>query len=267
MTFPGSQHLTLVVTAHHRRFLTEALVSVAAQSTTDFAVVCCADSTGEPGVRELFEAFAPLLAPRPVEVLSVAGGTAGAVRNAGFAASSTPWVAYLDGDDLLRPDALARMLQAVELHPDAGLLSSGMARIHADGTVQTLLDSLIYRPPRWLYDTDPELVGHATFFNQLLVIRRELWESHPFDETTNGEDIDFMLHQLLRSPFRKVPQALYYHRDLPGSFSKRMYPSADLCTRRYREGYYAGLLAAASDPKGFGNLDHSIQNPRLGGSS
>lgn len=256
-----SPRLTLVVTAHHGRFLTEALISIAAQINTGFVVVCCADTTGEPQVAQIFEQCAPFLHPNPVQILAVPAGTAGAIRNAGFAAADTPWVAYLDGDDLLRPDALARMLEAADAHPEAGLLSSGMARIHAEGTVEELPSSLTYRPPRWLYDTDPDQVGHATFFNQLLMMRRELWAAHPFDATTNGEDIDFMLHQLLRAPFRKVPHALYYYRDLPGSFSKRTYPGGDLCTRRYQDGYYARLFATAFDPALAGNFSDAPVPP------
>lgn len=249
-----SSRLTLVVTAHHTRFLTEALVSVAAQTSTGFRVICCADTTGESQVAETFEQWVPLLHPSPVELLAVAAGTAGAIRNAGFAAARTPWVAYLDGDDLLRPDALERMLEAADAHAEAGLLSSGMARIHVEGAVEHLPASLTYQPPRWLYETDPDLVGHATFFNQLLMMRRELWAAHPFDASTNGEDIDFMLHQLLCAPFRKVAHALYYYRDVPGSFSKRSYPGGDLCTRRYRNGYYARLFATAFDPALAGNF-------------
>jgi glycosyltransferase involved in cell wall biosynthesis len=85
--------LTLVVTAHHTRYLTEALTSVAAQTTEDFDLVCCADSSAGPEVPRIFEEYAPFIRCRGRHVLSVKGGTAGRVRNAGFAAARTGWVA------------------------------------------------------------------------------------------------------------------------------------------------------------------------------
>ncbi|WP_165984061.1 glycosyltransferase [Streptomyces sp. YIM 98790] len=241
MTASPAPLLTVVVTAHHTRYLTEAMTSVAAQTSTGFDLVCCTDTTGSPGVTALYDGLLPHVRCREARVLEVEGGTAGRVRNAGFAAARTPWIAYLDGDDLLHPDALARLVHTVR-HAEADIVSTGMTRITADGRPEPWPQSLTYRPPRWIYRTDPDSVGHPTFFNQLLAIRRELWEAHPFDETTNGEDIDFMLHQLLAGRFHKLPEALYGYRDTAGSFSKQEFPQGDLCTNRYREGYYADLF-------------------------
>ncbi|MBI1759296.1 MAG: glycosyltransferase [Actinobacteria bacterium] len=243
MSTDGEPSLTLVVTAHHTRFLTEAMTSVAAQTSRAFDLVCCADSMGGPGVANELRRFLPYLPSRHTRVLAVAGGSAGRVRNAGFAAARTPWIAYLDGDDLLRPDAIDRLVQVIETG-DADIVSTGMSRILADGRSLPLAPSLTYRPPRWIYATDPDTVGHPTFFNQLLAIRRDLWAAYPFVEDTNGEDIDFMLHQLLAGRFRKLPEPLYAYRDTAHSFSKQEFPGGDLCTRRYRRGYYADLFAA-----------------------
>ena len=245
--------LTLVVTAHHPCYLIEALTSVAAQSTADFDIVCCADSTASADVLRLFEEYLPYIRCRSVRVLSVKGGTAGRVRNAGFAAARTGWVAYLDGDDVLRPDAVEVVLNAVG-DADADILSTGMTRIGQDGKPERWPASETYRPPRWIYWIDPDTVGHPTFFNQFLAIRRELWAAHPFHEATNGEDIDFMLHQMLSGKFRKLAVPAYGYRDTPGSFSKREYEGGDICTIRYRSGYYQRLFERCYVPSLAGNF-------------
>lgn len=233
--------LTLVVTAHRTRHLREALVSVARQTTEDFDLVCCADTTSGQPVAELFGKLAPTIQCRSIRIVEVYGGTAGRVRNAGFAASRTGWVSYLDGDDVLDANAVAQVLAATDAgHAD--ILSTGMARIDQLGRRSVLAASLTYLPPRWMYHTDPEVVGHATFFNQFLAIRTELWEEYGFYEETNGEDIDFMLHHLLNGRFRKIPEPLYGYRDTPDSFSKQEFPGGDLCARRYRSGYYRTLF-------------------------
>jgi glycosyltransferase involved in cell wall biosynthesis len=235
---------TLVVTAHRRPFLAEALRSVCAQTDQGFDLVCCADVGNGPEALHGFRELWGLLACRRKRLLEVHGnGTAGRVRNAGFAAAQTEWVAYLDGDDYLRPDAVAQMRSAILAgRGRVRAYSSGLVRVHDDGREEPWPASLEYRPPLWIYETDPDTVGHPTFFNQLQAIRRRDWEDYPYDETTNGEDIDFMLHHLLAGRFAKVPEYLYYLRDTPGSFSKRAFEGGDLCSRRYRAGYYANLL-------------------------
>ena len=237
----ASNDVTLVVTAHRLKFLREAMASVGSQTTSEFHLVCCADRTGEDGVAELFCESVTHMAIASTMILEVDGGTAGAVRNAGFAASRTAWTCYLDGDDLLRPEALAVMRSAIDSEA-ADIYCSGMFRLSTKGVMSISERSLTYFPPLWIYWRDAESVGHETYFNQFQAIRTEMWWSQPFDETTNGEDIDFMLHQLLRGKFLKVPELLYIYRDNPGSFSKQQFSSGDVCTQRYASGYYARML-------------------------
>jgi len=224
------------------------MTSVAAQTCAEFDLVCCVDVTGSPGVVDIYRDILPYVRCRKAQVVEIAGGTAGRVRNVGFATALTPWVTYLDGDDLLSPAAIARLVQAIE-HQDADIISTGMTRITASGQPEPWPESLTYRPPRWIYHIDPDTVNYPTFFNQLLAIRRELWAAHPFDETTNGEDIDFMLHQLLAGRFHKLPEALYGYRDIPDSFSKQEIADGDVCTNRYREGYYTRLFEQRYRPE------------------
>lgn len=252
--------VTLVVTANHMRYLTESLISVAAQTTRDFELVCCADRTADSGVMGLFEQYAPYARCRSTRLLTADGGTAGRVRNAGFAAARTEWVAYLDGDDVLRPDALALVLAAIE-ETNADMICTGMTRISEDGTPQRWRESETYRPPKWIYQTDPDSVGHPTFFNQFLAIRRELWSDYHFDETTNGEDIDFMLHQLLAGKFRKIAEPAYGYRDTSGSFSKCNFKGGDICTARYRSGYYRDLFDRRYTLAVAGNFDDEAGPP------
>lgn len=251
--------LTLIVTAHRVEHLRESMMSVTAQTTDQFELVCCADKTGEDGVVAVFAELSPPVRCHAVRVLSVPGGTAGRVRNAAFSASRTPWVAYLDGDDVLRPDALERLLCVIQ-RGDADIISAGMWRISQDGRPCPIPASLTYRPPLWIYQIDPEAVGHPTYFNQLLAIRRDLWLSYPFYEETNGEDIDFMLHQLLIGRFQKLPLALYGYRDVAESFSKHEFPEADLCTLRYQAGYYSRLFADRYLPQFENNFSNEV-NP------
>lgn len=245
--------LTLVVTAHRTEHLDEALASVAQQSTDAFDLVCCADVSSHEPVALRFSQLAPAITCQSTRIVEVEGGTAGKVRNAGFAAARTEWVSYLDGDDVLHSEAVARVLEAIE-DQDADVLSTGMTRIDRQGRSAVLRGSLRYLPPRWIYTVDPDTVGHATFFNQFQAIRLSHWEKYHYYEETNGEDIDFMLHQLLMGRFRKIPEPLYGYRDTPGSFSKHEFRDGDLCTQRYRERYYADLYDCLYSSRIAGNF-------------
>jgi glycosyltransferase involved in cell wall biosynthesis len=250
--------LTLIVTAHRPPFLAEALYSVATQTTQNFDLICCADVRHGDEVLRCFVEHWPSLSSRTKRLLPISGnGTAGYVRNRGFAAATTEWVAYLDGDDFLRADAIEVLLKAIDDDPrEVRVFSTGMVRIHDDGREEPCPNSLTYLPPLWIYEIDPDTVEHVTYFNQLQAIRRCHWEEYPYDETTNGEDIDFMLHQLLLGRFMKIPEYLYYFRDTPGSFSKSAFVGGDICTQRYRQGYYATLLQRYLKPALLSNFRH-----------
>lgn len=253
--------MTLVVTAHRERYLDEALASVDAQRTDAFALILVADSTGERAAHAQLEHFAAGWDRSPVSVLSHSGGSAGPVRNAGIAAARTDWVAYLDGDDVLHPDAMATVDRAADTG-GADLLSTGLWHVAPDGTPSAVPASLDYAPHRRLYLRDPELAGETPYLFQLTAVRREVWQQYPYYAGgPGGDDLDFVLHHLLRARFRKVPLPLYGQRRVPDGFSDRARradrrlhaPCPCPCSRRYRDGYYRRLLQAAG-PDWAGNF-------------
>jgi len=244
---PDSPALTLCITANHARYLSECLISVAAQLDVPYKLVLCADSTGEAGVVDIFEKFLPFLDAADIRIKVTEGGTAGATRNAAFEAADTEWVTYLDGDDLLMPGALRDLSQVA--HTGAGdILGGGLFLIEADGSAWTVPESLDYKAPIWLYYADLRTFDHWAFVTQPLAIRRSLWQEYRFVETTNQEDVDFMLHQLLMGRYIKIPSVMYGYRHVPESFSSRKYVGGDICERRYHDGYYAQLFETLYTP-------------------
>jgi glycosyltransferase involved in cell wall biosynthesis len=146
--------MTLCVTAHRTQYLTECLLSVLAQCTSDFNLVLCADSSGDRAVRTVYEQFAPFITVNCLDIVEVRGGTAGIVRNAAFDRARTPWVTYLDGDDILLPSAMSDLLAEIE-SDEVDIASTGIFRIHEDGRIEEIPWSLRYKPPIWIYQVDP----------------------------------------------------------------------------------------------------------------
>jgi glycosyltransferase involved in cell wall biosynthesis len=234
--------LSVVLTANRLVGLSSALTSVAEQTTDDFELICVADKLGDEGVAEFMEDSLGSLGMKvPHQVLEASGGSPGPVRNAGFEAAKGSYVAYLDGDDTLSLDAVEVMLSFIRRAERPAIFSSAMSRVDAKGGVTPLDHTLTYQPAPDLYSVDPETLGHGIAFLQLVTVAKENWGKYPF-RRGHGEDIDFMLHQLLLARYVKVPSYLYYYRDAGGSFSKRVDETEHIHESRLAAGYYEELF-------------------------
>lgn len=231
--------ISLVVTAHRKNFLYEALTSVAAQNDKEFEFVLCLDLNGDNLLEEYCKNIFDSIQSTKKKIIKIQGnGTAGYSRNEAFRNTTGNWIAYLDGDDIISPNAISIMRAQIESNREYDIFSSGMAQIAKDGQVIEWEDSLIYYPPITIYKEDPDSIGEPTFFNQFQIMRRCVWETYEYDTSSNGEDIDFMLIQLLKWKFKKVGEYLYYYRDVDHSFSKEQYTKGDFTTQRYQQGFY-----------------------------
>lgn len=96
-----------------------------------------------------------------------AGGPA--ARNRGGCECRTPYVVFLDSDDLLRPDALANLMSVAAKHMDADLIGGGYEYLDAKGSaphfVQPWLLGEQLDMPRWLMD--------CPFIPSATLVRRE----------------------------------------------------------------------------------------------
>lgn len=247
--------ISLVVTAHRREYLVESLLSVAAQNNKKFELVLCLDIRKDKELEAYCLPVFNLIKCQNKKIITLVGnGTAGFVRNSAFRNTTGEWICYLDGDDMLSPDAMDVMSGCISRYNYIDIFSSAMIRVDMNGICQIMEESLHYYPPISIYDVDPETIHEPTFFNQFQMMRRAVWENYHYDESTNGEDIDFMLINLLKWNFKKVPQYLYYYRDVNNSFSKKTYINGDFTTIRYQTGYYHSYFRKYYSDKFRGNF-------------
>ncbi|MEM9562308.1 MAG: glycosyltransferase family A protein [Actinomycetota bacterium] len=118
---------SVVITNHdYARFVDQAIESALAQRVPCQVVVVDDGSTDDS--LDVIGRYAPA-----VEVVAQANGGQASAFNAGFERSSAPIVLFLDGDDLLAPDAVEAVARALDDRPEAARCHFGLGFVDADG--------------------------------------------------------------------------------------------------------------------------------------
>lgn len=190
--------------------LARTIESVREQTLTDWELVLVDDASGDPEVtRVLREA-----AESDRRISFIARETNGHITAASadaLAAASGRWIALLDHDDLLAPEALAAVAEAIESHPRAGYLYSDEDKVDASGAFSDRFEK-----PDW----SPERLRHQMYLGHLSVMRRDLVdEAGGFRPGFDGsQDHDLALRVTERcEEVVHIPEVLYHWRIVPGS--------------------------------------------------
>ncbi|WP_338242999.1 glycosyltransferase family A protein [Aurantiacibacter hainanensis] len=97
----------------------DALESLQAQTIPDWECVVVDD--GAPD--DVASAVAPFLVDPRISLLETDNAGVSSARNRAIAQTRAPYIALLDGDDMLRPDYLARTLAVLEADPQTRLVT------------------------------------------------------------------------------------------------------------------------------------------------
>jgi glycosyltransferase involved in cell wall biosynthesis len=116
----------------------------------------------------------------------------GATRNAGIAAASSEWIAFLDSDDLWENNKIAAIAKAIEVEPQANFFCHDELLLGVDGATSTLEYGRRYRAERPL---PPQLYFSNMFSTSAVVCRRELLIQYGcFDESLmSAQDYELWL--------------------------------------------------------------------------
>ena len=204
--------LTVVMPVHDtpRAWLAEALLSVQRQWCPNWEMVCVDDGSTAPHVGALL-AEAAAADPRVRVLRSPANlGIARAV-NFGLRAARGAWVAFMDHDDALEPDAVHALLTAAR--------ATGADLLYSDEAVTTeRIDDILEVRARPAFSHDFYL-SHP-YFVHLVCVRTALAQGLAgYDEgMTISADVDFVLRALEQARrVAHVPRVLYRWRTHGGS--------------------------------------------------
>jgi GT2 family glycosyltransferase len=190
--------------------LRETIQSVLDQTFADWELVLVDDHSPSHHVRNVLrEAVASDGRIRLRE--RAANGGIVAASNDAVKASSGAFLALLDHDDLLTPDALAVMARAITRYYDADYLYSDEDKIDSRGNY-----SALFRKPDW----SPERLRHQMYTCHLSVLRsslvRDVGGFHEGFEGSQDHDIVLRVSERARRVVH-IPEVLYHWRILPGS--------------------------------------------------
>lgn len=113
-------------------FWDEAIESLRAQWYPNWELCMADDASTDPEVASRLRAWAER-EPRIRWLTLPSNGHISAASNAALELAQGEWVALLDQDDLLAPEALWRVVQAVQQFPDAGLIYSDEDKVDEAG--------------------------------------------------------------------------------------------------------------------------------------
>ena len=163
--------------------------------------------------------IAPLLSDR-LRMIRQANAGVSAARNAGVAAlPGTDAVLFLDADDHLAPDALARLSDVLQAHPGAVAVGGTAVFLRSDGSAQKMLV-----PPQG--DVLSRLIVRNHFANggHLLVRTPAILRAGPFLSSLRfGEDWEYWVRLALLGPFAAVPDrapVLFVRRSDAGAYGR-----------------------------------------------
>jgi succinoglycan biosynthesis protein ExoO len=211
-----------VITANYNgaRHLPQAVRSVLDQSLGDLELIVVDDASTDDSIAVVEAAAAR--DPRVRLLRQPRNGGPGAARNAGLAAARGRWIAIFDGDDLMAPDRLERLVNAA---------CACWAEIVVDNLIvfddagaepwRPFLSGAAYAHPRWL--TLADYIDSARMYSNRpqLGYLKPLISARALERTgvryredlRIGEDYDLILRLLAEGArMRLEPAALYRYR-------------------------------------------------------
>ena len=196
-------------------YLLAAVESVRAQTYPDWELCICDDGSADELTLDVLREIEGESDKRIIVKYRGENGGISRASNDALAMARGEFVAMLDHDDELLPDALLEVAEAIDADPEVDVLYTDQAYLSADGEEEEAI-----RKPDW----SPRLFWGVMYVGHLLVARRALVNAiHGFDPRfDNTQDFELMLRLSERTDrIVHVPKVLYYWRRAFGSVARK----------------------------------------------
>jgi glycosyltransferase involved in cell wall biosynthesis len=189
----------IIPTFNRSTVVGRAIDSVLSQTCRDFEIIVVDD-----GATDDTEAVLRPYLDR-IRYIRQANRGSAAARNRAIRESQGRYIAFLDSDDLWRPDKLARMEEAISAHPDAGVFYSDYEAVTADGRPVR-----VERCRRIVGDAYAKLLLHCFVLTSTVVCKRECFDACGFfhESLRRAQDWDLWIRMARRFSFVHVRAVL-----------------------------------------------------------
>lgn len=199
-------------------FLRQAIESVVNQTYPNWQLRIADDASTKSEIRPLLESFANGNERIKVKFRETNGHICRATNTA-LEMVDSPFMAFLDHDDLLSPHALGEVARRISQKPDLGFIYSDEDRINEENVRRTP----VFKPD---FDRDLFYTGHLSAYDTKLI--RELGGLRIGTEGSQDQDLRFRVTERLDySRIAHIPRILYHWRvheeSSAGSFLAKPY--------------------------------------------
>ncbi len=234
---------------NHAAYVAQAIESVLNQTYPHLELIIINDES--PDTPEFKRIITPYLADPRFKLVNQPNQGVAVSRNTGLALSHGQYLCFLDSDDWLHPEKLARQVGILEEEPDVGMVYCDIQQVSVDGQ---LLDTPVMRH-RASGPMEPnvfEALWINGFFEPSTTLFRRCWyeKAGPLTVGIEGHsDYEFWLRlSALGCTVRHLPDRLVYYRIHSENYSKNtevMYASRMKARRIIMEKYPDAVLVQA----------------------
>ncbi len=163
--------ITVVIPAFNcEGYIREAMGSVCRQSVDGFEIVVVDDGSRDGTLGILKE----MGSGHAMRILTQSNQGPAAAMNAGIGAASGDWIVVMHGDDVMKPDRLKVLAEAMESVPaDVGIISAAVELVSEDGRSLGRARPELPRNPFYLGDDDTNFIVGGLYHTAL---RRSMLE-------------------------------------------------------------------------------------------
>ncbi|MGI6093641.1 MAG: glycosyltransferase [Negativicutes bacterium] len=192
------------------KFLNLAIESVVNQVYSNWELCIVDDASTNPEIRETLEKWSKI-DDRIRVYFSQQNGNISRATNQAVEIATGEYIALLDNDDELTPDALGEVALYLSQHPDTEVLYSDDDKIDVEGR---------RFDPQFKPDWSPELLLNYMYFSHLFVMKKKIYQDaggmRVGFEGSQDYDLALRVTEIARE-VGHIPKILYHWRVLPGS--------------------------------------------------
>lgn len=231
-SLPSSPQISVVMPAHNSaKYISEAMDSVLQNQSVELELIVINDGSQDDSAA-IVQSKAD---SRVVLLQNAAAGGPSRARNQGIRAARAPYIAFLDSDDVKRPEALRSAVVALDSQPCAVMAIGDLERIDLQGTVtkpSVLAEYPVFQqlartalPDEWQLIRQQDFAAGLLYENfigtgSVVVRKRALAITGLFDETLfNSEDRDLWFRLARQGDVLYSQRVVYAYRVNTASIS------------------------------------------------